>query len=41
MFCVLADQPWILDDKTTVGKFLESELGAGTRIESFTRIKLG
>jgi elongation factor Ts len=39
--CVLSEQPWILDDKTTVGKFLEGELGAGTRIEKFTRIKLG
>jgi len=39
--CVLSDQPWILDDKTSVGKFLESSLGAGTRIEAFARVKLG
>ncbi len=39
--CVLSDQPWILDDKQSVGKFLESELGAGTRIEAYARVKLG
>ncbi len=37
----LVDQPWIHDDKTSVGKFLEKELGAGTRIDSFQRVKLG
>jgi elongation factor Ts len=38
---VLADQPWILDDKQSVQKALEAELGAGTRIESFQRVRLG
>ena len=38
---VLAEQPWILDDKLTVQKALEAELGSGVRIESFTRVKLG
>ena len=37
----LVDQPWIHDDKQSVGKFLEKALGAGTRIESFSRVKLG
>ena len=39
--CVLADQPWIHDDKMSVQKALEKDLGAGTRIEAFTRVKLG
>lgn len=39
--CVLTEQPWILDDKTTVRKTLESELGPGARIEAFSSVKLG
>jgi len=39
--CVLAEQPWIHDDKQSVGKALESALGAGTKIESFKRVHLG
>jgi len=38
---VLADQPWILDDKTTVQKALDQALGKGARIEAFRRVKLG
>ena len=38
---VLEDQPWIHDDKTSVAKFMEKELGAGTRIEGFARVALG
>jgi elongation factor Ts len=38
---VLAEQPWILDDKTSVEKHLAKELGEGTRIEAFSRVKLG
>ena len=39
--CVLSEQPWILDDKTSVHKALEKELGPGTRIQAFQRVKLG
>ena len=39
--CVLEDQPWIHDDKTSVAKALEKELGAGTRVVSFRRVRLG
>ena len=39
--CVLSEQPWILDDKTTVGKTLASEFGPGARIEAFSCVKLG
>ncbi len=38
---VLAEQPWILDDKITVQKALEKELGGAVRIEAFARVKLG
>ena len=39
--CVLTDQPWILDDKISVGKALENALGKDTAVESFKLIKLG
>jgi len=39
--CVLPEQPWILDDKQSVQKALEKELGAGTRVEAFARIRIG
>ena len=39
--CVLTDQPWILDDKLSVGKALENALGKGTQVVSFKLIKLG
>jgi elongation factor Ts len=38
--CVLADQPWIHDDKKSVQKALEAELGPGTKIEAFRRVHL-
>jgi len=38
---VLSEQPWILDDKTTVLKALEKVLGAGARIVAFQRVQLG
>jgi elongation factor Ts len=38
---VLAEQPWILDDKLSVQKALERVLGADARIESFERVHLG
>jgi elongation factor Ts len=38
---VLAEQPWILDDKTSVQKALEKVLGAGPKIEAFQRVHLG
>jgi elongation factor Ts len=38
---VLAEQPWIHDDKTSVQKALEKALGAGVRIEAFQRVHLG
>ena len=39
--CVLAEQPWIHDDKQSVQKALEAALGGGTRIESYRRVHLG
>jgi len=39
--CVLAEQPWIHDDKQSVQKALEAALGAGTKIEAFQRVHLG
>lgn len=39
--CVLVDQPWILDDKISVGKALENALGKDTKVESFKLFKLG
>ena len=39
--CVLAEQPWIHDDKQSVQKALEAQLGKGTRIDSFVRVGLG
>jgi elongation factor Ts len=38
---VFAEQPWIHDDKKTVAKALADELGPGTRIAAFRRIKIG
>lgn len=38
--CVLAEQPWILDDKTSVQKALEQALGKGCRIQAFRRVTL-
>ncbi|HED65752.1 MAG TPA: translation elongation factor Ts [Planctomycetes bacterium] len=37
----LVEQPWILDDKTSVGKVLEKELGAGTKVVAYARVRLG
>ncbi len=39
--CVLEEQPWIHDDKTSVAKALVAELGEGTRVVSFQRVLLG
>ncbi len=39
--CVLAEQPWIHDDKKSVEKALEAELGPGTKVEAFRRVHLG
>jgi len=39
--CVLPSQTWVKDDKLTVQKALESQLGAGTRIEAFSRFQIG
>ena len=39
--CVLPDQPWIHDDKQSVQKALDSQLGKGTKIDSFVRVSLG
>ncbi len=38
---VLADQPWIHDDKTTVLKALQKELGADTEILEFAHVVIG
>ena len=38
---VLEEQPWIHDDKQSVKKALEKELGAGTAIEAYASIQLG
>jgi len=38
---VLAEQPWIHDDKSSVQKALEKALGPGIKIESFQRVHLG
>ena len=38
---VLAEQPWIHDDKQSVQKALEQVLGPGTKIASFQRMHLG
>ena len=37
----LVGQPWIMDDKSSVERALENELGAGTKIVAFTRTQLG
>jgi len=37
----LAEQPWILDDKTSVLKAVEKVLGAGCAIVAFQRVQLG
>lgn len=38
---VLAEQPWILDDKQSVQQALEKALGAGTKLVAFQRVQLG
>ncbi len=38
---VLAEQPWIHDDKRTVQQALEAALGAGTKIQAYRRVHLG
>jgi elongation factor Ts len=38
---VLAEQPWILDDKQSVQKALEKALGPGTKLVSCQRVQLG
>ena len=38
---VLEEQPWIHDDKKSVKKALEAELGAGTAIEAYASVALG
>ena len=38
---VLVEQPWIKDDKSTVGKALTAALGEGTRLVAFRRFQLG
>lgn len=38
---VLLEQPWVLDDKVSVQKALETELGAGSRIEGFAQFRIG
>jgi elongation factor Ts len=37
----LEEQPWIHDDKLTVQKAIEKELGRGAKIEGFGRIRIG
>lgn len=37
----LVGQPWIMDDKSSVEKALEKELGDGTKIDAYTRAQLG
>jgi elongation factor Ts len=37
----LAEQPWILDDKTSVLKALEKALGTSAAIVAFQRVQLG
>ncbi|MDE0914977.1 MAG: translation elongation factor Ts [Planctomycetota bacterium] len=38
---VVTEQPWIKDDKSTVGKALSTALGDGTRLTAFRRFQLG
>jgi len=38
---VLSEQPWIHDDKLTVGKALEQALGKGSAVAAFARFKIG
>jgi elongation factor Ts len=38
---VLAEQPWIHDDKLSVQQALEKALGAGARIAAYQRVHLG
>ena len=38
---VLSEQPWVKDDKMSVQKALEQELGAGTTIADFVRVQVG
>jgi elongation factor Ts len=37
----LEEQPWIHDDKLTVQRAIEKELGRGTKIQGFRRIRIG
>ena len=37
----LVEQPWVMDDKLTVQKALEKELGAGSKIEAFAQFRIG
>lgn len=38
---VLAEQPWVMDDKLTVQKAVEAALGKGAKIEGFARFQIG
>ncbi|MFT5052793.1 MAG: elongation factor Ts [Chlamydiales bacterium] len=38
---VVSEQPWVKDDKVSVQKALEQELGAGTKIVDFARLDVG
>ena len=39
--CVLPNQTWVKDDKLTVQKALEAQLGEGTVIAAFSRFQIG
>ena len=38
---VLLEQPWVMDDKISVQKALEQELGANSKIVAFTQFRIG
>ncbi len=38
---VITEQPWIKDDKSTVGRALTAALGEGTRLAAFRRFQIG
>jgi elongation factor Ts len=38
---VLSEQPWFQDDKQTVQKILDAQLGKGAKIEGFARFQIG
>lgn len=38
---VLLEQPWVMDDKVSVQKALERELGANSKIAAFTQFRIG